>query len=294
MDQTILFITALVGAGLVVVGTAMIVSAAFNKSLLWGLVGLVPLVNITYVVNNWKEGRTRNGLLISIIGFLLFLVSLYGGAEDELNKTLTTAGVDAPEIRMPIKAPGDAPIPNEDEAREAGVDTSVSVLEEPDFIDPKELATLPPKGSVPGPAKKVERAYQPVCPEWLGRYVGKGVRISTRSGKQVEGFVDSVAAGALYLRKHVHGGTVNFEYPLYELKKIEIFDEVKGTPRRTVNCAPSKTEVRTTESDAPAQAAPEASGTAPSPATDGTPPEPANDAPEAPQNTPAAPAPGAS
>lgn len=258
MDQTVLFIVALAGFGIGVLGTLMIVSSAFNKGLLWGVLGLIPVLNISYVVMNWKEASARNGILISIVGFLLLGVALYGGAEENLNQTLETAGVEAP-IRMPVKAPGNTEVPNQKQIEEAGIDTSVSVLDEPEFIDPKELARVPPPESVRLPTSNIKRAFQPICPGNLSPHAGEGLRIVTKSGKQVEGFLERATRNSLFLRQYVHGGTVNFEYPYSDLKRIEVFDEVRGALRRSVNCAEERVEPVVSEP----QAAPPTDGAAP-------------------------------
>ena len=231
MEEQLVFLVSLAGAVVVVIGTLLIVLAAFNKGLMWGLIGLVPVLNVIYVAAHWEEAKPRNGFLMTVVGILALSVALYGGAEREINKQLeqleTTAGVEAPEIKVPVQRPGDVEVPNQAEAEAAGVDLTTSVLDEPEIPErPTGIKPLPPEESVRPRVKEVKYAYQPVSADLLAQFVGEGLRIRTGEGKVLEGKLADLTADSLFLQQSVHSGSANFEYKFADLTGIEVYAPV--------------------------------------------------------------------
>jgi glutaredoxin-like YruB-family protein len=72
------------GGLVAVIGTILLLVAAFRQSIIWGLVALfVPLGEIVYVCVHWAEAKT--GFLAKILGWAIFFAGLFSipGAQEK-------------------------------------------------------------------------------------------------------------------------------------------------------------------------------------------------------------------
>jgi len=242
MNDTLVNIVAWAGIAVFVLGNLMIASSAYRRSLIMGLIGLVPVVNFYYVASAWTENKTRNGFLLLVAGALAVAVAFYGGADEAVSQTAKRVGgevgVEVPEIRMPVKAKGEVEAPNKAEVEAAGIDTSESVLERSDFIEGFEIQPLPPEDVQSIPAETVKRLWYPVCPADLAGREAKPLRLKTKDGKVVEGRLAAAGDISLSIEQFVQGGIVNFEYRYSELERIEVYERERGPVPASLDCAP--------------------------------------------------------
>jgi hypothetical protein len=254
----------IVGSVILLIGLLLIAVQAFKKSILWGLaVLLIPFAALVFVVRYWQEGR--NGFLVSVVGLLISAISLYGGAEKEmqlekhLDKAIETTGVDVSKIPVPEKAteavsdllekrPGNVEIPNQAAAEAAGIDTEKDIYaieaeeEEEVIIEP-----LSPEPQVPSPIaglKTVKMSLQPVSRSRLPDYIGNTLRVHLLGGEVEEGVLDSLSStgDSLSLRQRVSAGEITYEYPFSKIEWIEVYAEA-GTVPAPEEEVPAPTEV---------------------------------------------------
>lgn len=242
MNDTLVNIVAWAGIAVFVLGNLMIASSAYRRSLIMGLIGLVPVVNFYYVASAWTENKTRNGFLLLVAGALAVAVAFYGGADEAVSQTAKRVGgevgVEVPEIRMPVKAKGEVEAPNQAEVEAAGIDTSESVLERSDFIEGFEIQPLPPEDVQSIPVETVKRLWYPVCPADLPGREAKPLRLKTKDGKVVEGRLAAAGDISLSIEQFVQGGIVNFEYRYSELERIEVYERERGPVPAALDCTP--------------------------------------------------------
>ncbi len=193
MSESIYFYAMAPGIGLFALGLLAVVWGGLRKGFFSFLLALIPGLNLLLVVNAWERPLVRNGFLLSIVGLLLGAVGYYGGGERELIAHLEEAGVERPDIDIPVEVPIEVPIkvditrpheievPNQAEADAAGVDPTRSVLDEPP-IGTRDVEALPPKDSISAMARQVEYRFEPTCPALLGEDIGKRVRVLLRAG----------------------------------------------------------------------------------------------------------------
>jgi hypothetical protein len=224
------------GLLLFLLGWVMIFFAGLRRGLMTGLLALFPGLNLIFVGRNWTAGGVRNGFLASIVGILLAGVGFYGGGERELTQKLETAGVQTPEINVPIRRPVDTEVPNQAEAEAAGVDTTTSVLDEPELDPAFRVKPLPPEGSLQLEQVEVRRAYQPTCPELLGEDVGLPVRLMLSNGQRPEGTLQAADDRAAIVSRKLTGGEAAFTYLFTDIQSIEVFAPLVSGATRMQRC----------------------------------------------------------
>jgi hypothetical protein len=224
------------GLVLFVLGWVLVFLGGLARGLLTGLWALLPGLNLIFVGRSWNVGTVRTGFLASIVGLLLAGVGFYGGGERELAEKLETAGVQTPVIAVPIRRPADTEVPNQAEAEAAGVDTTTSILDEPELDPSFRVEPLPPRESLALEAVAVERSYQATCPELLGEDLGATLRVALRNGQQAEGRLQSADDRALVLQRALTGGEASFTYLFSDVTSVEVLARPPQGPSRALRC----------------------------------------------------------
>ena len=268
MNDLLVDIVAYAGLAVFVLGDLMIASAAYRRGLIWGLIGLVPVLNFYYVATAWTNNKTRNGFLMLVAGALAVAVAFYGGADEAVSETAQKVGrevgVQVPEIQMPVRAPGtDVEVSNEEEVRALGLDTEESVLDRPDY-ESEQVAIEPlrPDDQPAIEVREVKRAYYPVCPDDLAGREGRPLRLSMADGTVLEGKLVSADTTSLMLEQYRHGGIVNFQYAFKLIDKIEVLEVVRGPVPKSIQCGPATAPI-VPAPEPTTEAAPEPSAPAP-------------------------------
>ena len=92
---------AVVGFILALIGGIIILIAAFQESVLWGLgMLLVPAVGLVFVFTHWQE--TKKAFLLEVVGTGLFIAGLMlGGSQTAENMPTPGSGGGRRQIEIP-------------------------------------------------------------------------------------------------------------------------------------------------------------------------------------------------
>ncbi len=225
----------LAGVGLMALGSLMLLVRAFRWRLVWGLALLVPVVGLlAFAIVHWK--MARNGVLTLILGFLLALAGLWGGADRELG--LDRLFLESPVAeKLPVdrekvealleKRPGEVEVPNEAEARALGIDTEKSLeeVEAEEAARPlSEIVPEPSPDAVPE-SRAPKMSWQPVSRKRLDQYLGSPLRVYLLDGKRYDGILERLSkrGDSLVLRRRLCGGEVAYEYPFAPGEGLEVW-----------------------------------------------------------------------
>ena len=225
----------LTGVGLMALGSLMLLVRAFRWRLVWGLAMLVPVVGLlAFAIVHWK--MARNGVLTLILGFLLALAGLWGGADRELG--LDRLFLESPVAeKLPVdrekvealleKRPGEVEVPNEAEARALGIDTEKSLEEVEAEEAAKPLSEVIPEPSADAvpESRGPKMGWQPVSRKRLEQYLGSPLRVYLLDGKRYEGILERLSkeGNSLTLRRRLSGGEVSYEYPFVKVEWLEVW-----------------------------------------------------------------------
>ncbi len=217
-----MIVTFVIGLLLLIVGLTMLLGAAFRRRMAWGLaIILLPFMYPLYAVFNWSTAGVRNGFLISVAGFLILLVAMYGGVLRELpfNEAQEIAA------KMPIALPPDGPLPNDTAANAVVLPAGqkFDALVDERFGPP--ALPLSPKSDRPvTPARTHEFRFYEVRREHVLPHLGKTLKIVKRGGKVEQGILVGSGIHSLLLEVPLPGGSAAFEYPLRDLVAVYIYD----------------------------------------------------------------------
>jgi hypothetical protein len=265
------------GLMLLVGGLTMVLTSAFKKRFLWGM-GLLflPVLVPVYAKFHWLEPRARNGFLIAIIGTLVTIAALYGGAVYEIGEMAETvpdkrvqAQVTKLAQQVPTAGPSKAPLPNEAEAAkihfpEGEYYDPLSRYEEYAAVD---VEPLPSRDSIILNYPDVSNyQYQPhqIGVDELEQHLGKPLKLTTKEGQIKEGKLIETNRKSLLLEIPYEDGFVAFEYKLSNIDTLAVFDLVEKMPplKAATQVEPASEEVLADKLD-----------TAGSPDGEATPPE---------------------
>jgi hypothetical protein len=230
------------GLMLLVGGLTMVLTSAFKKRFLWGMgLLLLPVLVPVYAKFHWLEPRARNGFLIAIIGILVAVAALYGGAVYEIGEMAETvpdkrvqAQVTKLAQQVPTAGPSKEPLPNEAEAAKIH-------FPEGKYYDPlsqyeeyaaEDVEPLPSRDSIilnyPDASNY---QYQPrqIGVDELEQHLGKPLKVTTKEGQIKEGKLIETNRKSLLLEIPYEDGFVAFEYKLSNIDTLIVFDLVEKT-----------------------------------------------------------------
>jgi hypothetical protein len=231
------------GLMLLVGGLIMVLTSAYKKRFLWGTgLLLLPVLVPAYAKFHWLEPRARNGFLIAIIGTLVSLAALYGGAAYEIGEmaeTMPDKQVQAQLTKLaqqvPTAGPSKEPLPNEAEAAKIH-------FPEGEYYDPlsryEEYAAvnvkpLPSRDSIIlNHPDTTNYQYQPrqIGFDELEQNLGKPLEVTTKEGQIKAGKLIEINRKSLLLEIPYEDGFVAFEYKLSNIDKLIVSDLVDKTP----------------------------------------------------------------
>ncbi len=226
-------------AGLLVflLGLIVVLLSAFRKRFSWGI-GLIvlPVFYPLYAILNWSETRARNGLLISIIGFLVTSAALYGGASEDIldfSQNVSSEPVQTTVAQLVTKVPTAHPpkeqLPNEAQAREV-------ILPEGDSYDPLfkydeytqvAIEPLPPKEDkrVTAPVVPVPSyEYRMISLQEVSNHYGKKIKIKTKKGQEKAGNLIESDEFSLSIAMPHEDGFVAFQYNFDDITAVSVYD----------------------------------------------------------------------
>ncbi|RMG51813.1 MAG: hypothetical protein D6717_12515 [Gammaproteobacteria bacterium] len=237
MTYSLTALVFLAGAALMALGSLAVLYRAFRWRLVWGLfVLLVPVAGLlAFTVVHWQQAR--NGVLAIILGVLVMLAALWGGADRELglDKALLESPVaeripvDKEEVQALLeKRPGEVEVPNEEKARALGIDTEKSLeeIEAEEQAKPLPEVVPPPAATAPPASESAPAmAWQPVSRRRLEGYSGRPLRVYLLDGKRYEGLLERLSeeGDSVILRRRVAGGEVAYEYPFARIEWLEVW-----------------------------------------------------------------------
>jgi len=244
-----------VGGLVTVAGLVMILIRAFRHGIFWGLfVLLIPYLGaLGFAAGNWREAK--NGFYVLLVGTLLTVVALYGGADKELELAEKVAQVDSkveektgvsikhiPQTEKVAelldKRPTEIEVPNQERAEALGVDTSQDVFEEEALAElegPGIEPMSPPEELVESPQPKiklVKKSFQPVSRQRLKDYLDTPIRLHMLGGEVEEGIVENIsdAGDSVTVRQSAGTGEVSYEYPFARVEWMEVLAKTGTVP----------------------------------------------------------------
>jgi hypothetical protein len=199
----------MVVAGVVsLVGTIMFAVAAFRVSLLWGLLVLfVPFAGLVFLVKFWPQAK--RGFLIGLAGsglavvaYLVLSVGIASTVKAPFGQLAAQAAAGKnqpqPATRPAVGEPAPATLPGVRAAEARPVAVRRALPELPlDPVDPGE-----------------------VTPRDLPRHVGEELRFVEKAGGSVWGKLVSVKPGSLTIERRLHGGSVQYDLPLADIRQV--------------------------------------------------------------------------
>jgi hypothetical protein len=231
------------GLMLLVWGLTMVLTSAFKKRFLWGMgLLLLPVLVPVYAKFHWLEPRARNGFLVAIIGTLVIIAAVYGGAAYEIGEIAETvpdkrvqAQVTKLAQQVPTAGPSKEPLPNEAEAAkihfpEGEYYDPLSRYEEYAAVD---VEPLPSRDSIILNYPEASNyQYQPrkIGFDELEQYLGKPLKLTTKECQINEGKLIETNRKSLLLEIPYEDGFVAFEYKLSNIDTLIVFDLVEKTP----------------------------------------------------------------
>ena len=226
-------------AGLIIflLGLLGVLQSAFNKRFAWGVgLSVLPVFYPLYAALNWSETRARNGLLISIIGFLVALAALYGGASDDIldfSEHISSHPVQAKVVQLvakvPTAHPPDEQLPNAALASEVTLQEGESYdpLNKYDEFAQFAVDPLPPKEDirVTAPVTPVpNRAYRKISLNEVSNHHGKTIKIKTKLGEEKQGSLIDSDDMSLSLEMPYEDGIVSFQYNFDDINAVSVYD----------------------------------------------------------------------
>ena len=215
----------LVIAGIVsMVGTVIFAVAAFRVSLVWGLlVVFVPFAGLVFLVKYWAQAKRGfliglAGSAVAVLGFFIFSAGVASKAQAHLGALATQmqsqmeAELARQKLAEAIPETG-APVAKELTVQETPAPDSQAptrALAVRPTGDPKGLSALTPDLSDPGEIK----------PRDLSRHVGEELLFVEMDGGSVWGKLVSVSPKALRIERRLHGGSVQYDVPLTDIRTV--------------------------------------------------------------------------
>jgi hypothetical protein len=231
-----------VGLLVFLLGFLMILLSAFRRHFMWGIsLVVLPVIYPIYASINWFESQTRNGLLLSIIGFFVAVIAFYGGASNdvlELSHKLTSQPVHAEVTKLmtnvPSAVPPNEPLPNAAQASKVSLPEgeTYNPLAGEDFSTPLPVEPLPPKEDVKVSAQSVPKLKYRLKPIPLNDIAGRDgqtIRIQTKQGHEQEGRLISSDDTSLSIEMPYESGLVAFQYNFADIAAVSVYDVVHST-----------------------------------------------------------------
>jgi hypothetical protein len=203
------------------VGSVMFAVAAFRVSVVWGLLVLfVPFAALFFVIKYWAQAK--RGFLVGLAGSALALIGFLAFGAGVAAKAQGQPGAIASQMKSELerqqKASFHAP---------AGMETPAAPVEPTTAPAP----SIPSSGGrVPALQARTPRALadipldagdpREIRPKDFARHVGEDLLFVDKDGDSVWGRLVSVGPRALKIERHLHGGSVQYDLPLADVRTV--------------------------------------------------------------------------
>jgi hypothetical protein len=202
------------------IGSVLFAVAAFRVSVVWGLLVLfVPFAGLFFLVKYWAQAKRGflvglAGSAVALVGFLAFSAGVAARAQGQL-------GAIASQMKSELE-------------RQQKVSFPASSEKEPPAA-PAEAAPAPSSPSSGGSLPVVLQARTPrvladipldagdpreIRPKDFARHVGEDLLFVDRDGDSVWGRLVSVGPHALKIERRLHGGSVQYDLPLADVRTV--------------------------------------------------------------------------
>lgn len=235
-QDTIMSLLLAVGLIAFLIGFVMVVSVAFRRSVILGLVMLIlPVIYPLYALFKWGEPRARNGLLVSLVGIMVAFAAFYGGAGKQVDDVVEWIPDEQLRERvadltdqLPQASPTQEALRNEAEAQrvERALGEDYDPLAKNEYIsveDIQPLALKDDKQVEAAPKQAVQWNYQRVNKDLVPGFMGETLRIRLNNGQVKEGKLVKSTPTALTLEFGVQQGTIALPTPYEEIAQIEVY-----------------------------------------------------------------------
>ncbi len=223
--ETLLAILAVVALVLLLTGTVMVTRTAFRVNVMWGLaVIIIPFAFVAFWFKYWPESK-RSAITL-IASFIIFIPIVAHYADK-----IPLGDIDA-ELQMLDAATAPPPVvepaPKEDtpasEEPPEITDSTLSALQraareakQAELENPKvEVQPIEP------PRARSSSGPKQIPPARLPEYLGSIVELRLKDGRNREGMLESVRAGAVQLQQNVGSGTVSFSIPIKSIESATV------------------------------------------------------------------------
>lgn len=213
----------LVVAGILsLVGTVMFAVAAFRVSLVWGLLVLfVPFAGLVFLVKYW--GQAKRGFLVGLAGSTVGVIAFLALSAGIASKAKAQLGDLAAQMQSQTKAemarqreavPPPAPAAPGTGAEPVLEAQAAPAPERPLAVrsigDLRGFPEIPSDPSDPGEIRKPD----------LARHVGEELLFVEKDGGSIWGKLVSVSPRSLRIERRLHGGSVQYEVPLTDIRTV--------------------------------------------------------------------------
>ena len=212
-------------------GIVLIVSAllmmfwdSFRYKKIWALVSLILVVPLLiHMILNWSKLNVRKAFYVLVLGILSTLVSIAGGALEQLPFLSEHEVVQV--LEENIAPPKDEPLPNQQQA-----DAAALAVEE--NYDPlltgseyESLATTeitPENVNTVNPNTVSSARFEIITEQQRAQAINKWIRLITIEGEKVEGMLTNVLPDSVLVESSVDGGRLGLSYSNDEIKTIMV------------------------------------------------------------------------
>jgi hypothetical protein len=198
-------------------GSVMFTIAAFRVSVVWGLLVLfVPFAALFFLIKYWAQAKRGflvglAGSALALIGFLAFGAGVAAKAQgqpgaiaSQMKSEMERQGKTSfppPAVRQPAAAPAES---EPSSPSPSGSPPSLEVRA------PRALADIPLDAGDP----------REIRPKDFARHVGEDLLFVDKDGDSVWGRLVSVGPRALKIERHLHGGSVQYDLPLADVRAV--------------------------------------------------------------------------
>lgn len=232
-------------AGLVVFlfSSLFMVFAGFRERWYWGvLVLLIPVIGMLgFMMLQWKESRYP--FFGMILGVMISVIGVFGGGYSALSQVAYQAGFSIEDVLQDYpdaqewlkKRPSLLLVENEQAVIDAGIDTSITSLEQARLDELEEVEIVPLSEAPVEMVKELIYDFFEITAEEVPTYFNRRIRVTTNTGKVYDGTLRDSDEYYLSMDQVVTGGMVTFDHRFDSINKIEIYGVVGEREIKTVD-----------------------------------------------------------
>ena len=210
-------------------GTVLIISAllmlfwdVFRYKKIWALASLILVVPLViHMILNWSKLNVRKAFYVLVLGILSALVSIAGGALEQLPFLAEHEVVQV--LEENIAPPKEEPLPNQEQADAAALaveDNYDPLLTGSEYESLATTEIAPENVNKINPNTVSSARYEAVNEQQRAQAINKWIRLITTDGRTVEGVLTNVLDNSVLVESSVDGGSLGLSYNNDEIKTI--------------------------------------------------------------------------